>query len=155
MREETRAWPHRLVKTSAELPDTQRGGEDDVTKTSIIAAYAIVIFAGGARARQPSPQDSTARIEIRVDGLACPMCAYGLEKKLKALPETDSVSVDLDNGIVALKLKPGTSVRDSELIQTVNDAGFAVRRIERERRTPPRARSGASSSAAAGAAASP
>ncbi|MGN2393298.1 heavy-metal-associated domain-containing protein, partial [Pelomicrobium sp. G1] len=31
---------------------------------------------------------------LQVDGLACPFCAYGIEKKLRALDGVDKVKVD-------------------------------------------------------------
>ena len=37
---------------------------------------------------------------MRVDGLACPYCAYGIEKKLKAIDGVQKIDVNLDDGLV-------------------------------------------------------
>ncbi len=36
-----------------------------------------------------------AKYEIRADGLACPYCAYGIEKKFKAIKGVKNIDVDL------------------------------------------------------------
>lgn len=43
--------------------------------------------------------------EMRVDGLACPFCAYGIEKKLKAIDGVSDIKVDLDKGLVSVKYR--------------------------------------------------
>lgn len=75
----------------------------------------------------------SADIVLRVDGLACPFCAYGLEQKLKALDATDSVEVKLNEGEVFLFLKADKTVEDELLTKTVEEAGFVVRAIRRRR----------------------
>ena len=42
--------------------------------------------------------------EIRVDGLACPYCAYGIEKKLDQIDGVKFLDLDLEKGIVELPL---------------------------------------------------
>lgn len=76
-----------------------------------------------------------ADIIMRVDGLACPFCAHGLEKKLRALEATQEVEIKLNQGLVLLTLKPERSVTDEVLTQAVTDSGFVVRSIERREPT--------------------
>ena len=38
--------------------------------------------------------------QLRVDGLACPFCAYGIEKKLGALEGVQSVETNIKDGVV-------------------------------------------------------
>ncbi|MBI4539175.1 MAG: heavy-metal-associated domain-containing protein [Gemmatimonadetes bacterium] len=70
------------------------------------------------------------RVVLTVDGLACPFCAYGLEKKLEALEATGRIDIGLNAGNVYLELKRGKTVPDEELARIVKDAGFALRGIE-------------------------
>ena len=43
---------------------------------------------------------------MRVDGLACPYCAYGIERKLKKIEGVEQIDVDLDNG--CMRMVPGS-----------------------------------------------
>jgi len=71
---------------------------------------------------------------IRVDGLACPYCAYGVEKKLKAIDGVEAIDVDLDEGLVRVDVTEGTLLSEEQLIRLFQDAGFTYRGMEvRER----------------------
>ena len=67
------------------------------------------------------------RYELRVDGLACPFCAYGIEKKLNAIDGVDEVDIDLNHGLVTVYVIEGTSFNDSQMTELFNDAGFTYR----------------------------
>lgn len=69
-------------------------------------------------------------LTLRVDGLSCPFCAYGLEKKLKSLRSVESLDVKINTGVIHLKLKKNASVQESELRKKVNEAGFTLREIQ-------------------------
>lgn len=71
------------------------------------------------------------QIEMIVHGLSCPLCAYGLEKKLRTLEGLDSLSVDLQTGKVRLLVQDGSKATDGRLKGLVQDAGFQVVAIER------------------------
>ena len=47
-------------------------------------------------------------VTVTVDGLACPFCAYGLEKKLKQVEGVDSLKIDVDAGEAVMSIAPGT-----------------------------------------------
>ncbi len=68
-------------------------------------------------------------ITIAVDGLACPFCAYGLEKKLKKLEGVEALTVDMKEGQVQIKLKEGATVTEEQISEAVTDAGFTVTEI--------------------------
>lgn len=71
---------------------------------------------------------------LRVDGLACPFCAYGLEKKLTALPGVTSYDADLREGKVFVGLAPEASVDDEDLRRRVKESGFTLRGVTIEER---------------------
>ncbi len=73
---------------------------------------------------------------IRVDGLSCPFCSYGIEKKLKSLDGVTRVEVDMEKGVVTVRVAPDATVSDERLRQAVRDAGFTPREIVREERQP-------------------
>jgi len=63
---------------------------------------------------------------VQVDGLACPFCAYGLEKKLKALPGASKVHIDLDAGRASFDVS-GAVLMPDPVRDAVRDAGFTPR----------------------------
>lgn len=66
--------------------------------------------------------------DIQVDGLACPFCAYGLEKKLKKLPGAVNVRIELNTGWASFDVSSGVLL--PEPVQAaVRDAGFTPRDI--------------------------
>lgn len=70
-------------------------------------------------------------VQMQVDGLVCAFCAQGIEKKLRALPQTAEVYVNLEQHLVAVALKPDQDLADELLRQTLTEAGYTVRDISR------------------------
>jgi len=68
---------------------------------------------------------------IRVDGLSCPFCAYGLEKHLKKITGVEGIDINMKSGKAVVHLKPGTQVNDAALKEAVKKAGFTARGITR------------------------
>jgi copper chaperone CopZ len=75
--------------------------------------------------------DAPRSIEMKVDGLVCAFCAQGISKKLGKMEATQEVLVSLENGLVAVALRPGQDVADAELRSTLTEAGYTVKAIER------------------------
>lgn len=69
--------------------------------------------------------------EMRVDGLACPFCAYGIEKKLKAIDGTSDISVDLDKGIVSVNMAEGKELTEEQMKKLFHDSGFTYRSMKK------------------------
>ena len=76
------------------------------------------------------------KIIVRVDGLSCAFCAYGLEKKLKELKGVEKVEINLKEGKVSLTLKEGETLKDETVKKAVKDSGFTPRDINRGESTP-------------------
>lgn len=64
---------------------------------------------------------------MRVDGLACPYCAYGIEKKLNKIDGVESLDVDLNKGLVTVNVREGVELTEPQMVQLFNDAGFTYR----------------------------
>ena len=98
----------------------------------------ILVLRPGAAAQTASPAaPSPARskpvrgdVLVRVAGMACPFCAYGIEKHLKALPGVQSARVNLGEGTAVLELRPGQKVSDEEIRDAVQKAGFKASEIK-------------------------
>ena len=67
---------------------------------------------------------------IRVDGLACPYCAYGVEKKLKKISGLSNIKVDLKKGLVTVDAAEGTTLNEKQLKKLFKDAGFTYRSMK-------------------------
>jgi mercuric ion binding protein len=70
-------------------------------------------------------------IEMTVNGLVCAFCAQGIEKKLKKLPATADVLVNLEHRLVAVALKDGQDIPDADLRKALTDAGYTIKAISR------------------------
>jgi len=64
---------------------------------------------------------------VGVDGMACPFCAYGIEKKLKAVDGVESLDIRIKDGEVDVTVADDGTVTPSELQNAIEEAGFAIR----------------------------
>lgn len=69
--------------------------------------------------------------KLYVDGLACPFCAYGVEKQVGGLDNVKSVDVLIDEGIVSVTMDSGKTLDKAAAKRAVSDAGFTLRKFER------------------------
>ena len=67
---------------------------------------------------------------VAVDGLACPFCAYGVEKRLKKVGGVESVRVSFRDNEVTLSAKNNESIAVGEIPQAIQKAGFSPGAIE-------------------------
>ncbi len=68
-------------------------------------------------------------VSIKVDGLSCPFCAYGLEKKLKKIDGAKEVFIDLEAGEATFRIDREKKPTEEKLQKIVKDAGFVPRKI--------------------------
>ena len=80
-----------------------------------------------------SPLQAKEKIVVRVDGLSCAFCAYGLEKNLKELEDVEKVEINLKDGTASLTVKEGKFITDDMIRNTVKNSGFTPREIKREK----------------------
>jgi cation transport ATPase len=69
-------------------------------------------------------------IKAEVHGMVCAFCAQGIEKKMRSLPQTSDVYVDLRNKVVAVQLKEGQTLSHDAVRALIKDAGYDVPKIE-------------------------
>jgi cation transport ATPase len=73
---------------------------------------------------------ATETITAHVNGMVCAFCAQGIEKKAKALPQTEDVYVNLQQKIVAVQVKEGQHLATETIAALVKEAGYDVTQIE-------------------------
>lgn len=70
-------------------------------------------------------------IEMKVNGLVCAFCAQGIEKTFRKNPVVTDVVVSLSDRLVAVEVKAGADIPDSELRAALTDTGYDVKEIAR------------------------
>ncbi len=65
--------------------------------------------------------------KLKVDGLACPYCSYGIEKQLSGLAGVKSVRVSVGTGTVTVIMKDGATLSRAAAARAVANAGFTMR----------------------------
>lgn len=77
----------------------------------------------------PAAQAQILEVELKVKGLACPFCAYGLEQKLKKLSGAQAVEVFLDEDRARVQFDGPQSPAVDALPRLVHDAGFKLEEV--------------------------
>ena len=68
--------------------------------------------------------------KLYVDGLACPFCAYGVEKKVTGLKGVEKIDIDIDGGLVSVTMAGGATLDEATASEAVDQAGFSLRKFE-------------------------
>lgn len=68
--------------------------------------------------------------KLYIDGLACPFCAYGVEKKVGGLDGVERVDIDIDEGLVAVTMAEGSTLDEATAKRAIDEAGFTLRAFE-------------------------
>jgi periplasmic mercuric ion binding protein len=68
-------------------------------------------------------------LKVNVNGMVCAFCAQGIEKKVRALPQTEDVYVNLKQHVVAIALKEGQTISDETIKSLIKNAGYEVTAI--------------------------
>ncbi len=82
-----------------------------------------------AAAAQAPPELGMLEVTVQVDGLSCPFCAYGLEKKLRKVENVARIEIRVNEGRAVVTPESGTSLELDELEQAVRDGGFTPREV--------------------------
>ncbi len=62
--------------------------------------------------------------------MACPFCAYGVEKKVGGLAGVEKVEIEIDDGLVTVTLADGATLDETAAGRAVDEAGFTLRKFE-------------------------
>lgn len=66
---------------------------------------------------------------VKIDGLSCPFCAYGVEKKLKTLEGLKDIQIKMNEGEVLITFKAGVTIDVAAIQEAVVDSGFTAREV--------------------------
>ncbi len=87
----------------------------------------LVLVMGLSVAFVPESAAEVEGIELRVDGLSCPFCSLGLEKKLKRVKGVEGVQVHMKQGITEVQSNPKEAPDLAAIRKAVKEAGFTLR----------------------------
>ncbi len=89
----------------------------------------VLLLAGGIATAAPA-DGSTYRLEVA--GLACPFCAYGIEKRLNRIEGVERLETHIKEGAVVVAMKEGATLDEATAKRAVEEAGFTLNGFERE-----------------------
>jgi len=69
-------------------------------------------------------------LQLQVDGLSCPFCALGLDKRLKQRAGLEGIQVHLKQGVTEAALPRGHGIDVGKVRRAVQEAGFTLRGIK-------------------------
>jgi len=106
--------------------------------SALLAGVAMVVFATSAHAQTTTPAKAAeaagaaqaSAVKLSVNGMVCAFCAQGIEARLKKLPETADLYINLKQKVVAVQAKPGQTLAMDKLKAEVVEAGYEVTRAE-------------------------
>lgn len=87
---------------------------------------AIALLSDHANAQETTTRDYT----LKVDGLACPFCAYGIEKQLNKIEGIENIDIDIETGTITLTTTGGATIEEPTARKAVEAAGFTLRDFE-------------------------
>lgn len=93
-----------------------------IKKITVLMFLVLFGFVGAASA-------AVEKVMLRVDGLACPFCAYGLEKKVKKLPGYRALDIMINEGKVTVDWQKDKPLDIKRINEAVDKAGFTLRGV--------------------------
>jgi len=75
----------------------------------------------------------TDKFIVTVEGLGCPFCAYGLEKKFKELKITRDIKIDIETGLMTFVADATKNLSLETVENQVGKAGYTTKAIKIER----------------------
>lgn len=97
--------------------------------TAVILA-ALLISPSFLAAQTAGKNELKPKVTVQVDGLTCPFCAYGLEKRIKEIPAVQESIISLEDGIVELIPRAGQHIDIDEVKAAVIAGGFTPRGVQ-------------------------
>ncbi len=105
-----------------------------ISNTRVEKAYGIILAAIMIAVLSPTiatAGEAESIYTLKADGLACPFCAYGIEKQLSRIDGVESISTDIKSGTVIVTMQAGVVLDEAQARQAVENAGFTMRGFKR------------------------
>lgn len=93
----------------------------------------VISLVMGIMAFSANAQKAMDKFMVQVDGLGCPFCAYGLEKKFKEFKGIKNVKIDIETGDFSFRYPAEKALSMVDVVAQVEKAGYTpiTTKIER------------------------
>ncbi len=95
-----------------------------------VTRFPVVLTLAAALAWSTPAEAASHVYRLTVDGLACPFCAYGVEKNILGLKGVESLEIHMEGGFVTVVMEGGQALDETAAKKAVADAGFTLRSFE-------------------------
>jgi copper chaperone CopZ len=75
-------------------------------------------------------QQERVYIKAEIKGMACPYCAFGMEKKLKEISGVNNVEIELEEGLAYISTLKEQKPSKESIQDIILNAGFTVGKIQ-------------------------
>lgn len=89
---------------------------------TIVMALFAATFASPLHAQKKTKERDL--FEVQVDGLGCPFCAYGLEKKIKEFKKTKDIKIDMETGDFSFTSPSENALSLEDVEMKIEKAGY-------------------------------
>jgi len=86
----------------------------------------IAVLAFSLNSNNVNAQSDRDQIEVQVDGLGCPFCAYGLEKKFKEFKGIKDVKIEMETGLFNFTYPSEKEMTLEQVESQVDKAGYTA-----------------------------
>ncbi len=93
---------------------------------NIILIISALLFITLISPSELSAQNNRDQITVQVDGLGCPFCAYGLEKKFKEFKGIKDVKIEMETGIFTFSYPTEKAITLDMIEKQVDKAGYTA-----------------------------
>ena len=69
------------------------------------------------------------KFTVQVDGMGCPFCAYGLEKKFKEVEGISKMQIEIETGILRFEVPSNKGMTIAQAEERVNASGYTPRSV--------------------------
>lgn len=118
-----------------------------INKILILASF-ILLFATNSQAQNKASNYDD--FTVMVEGLGCPFCAYGLEKKFKELKGLKKPVIDMETGKFTFQYPTERKLSIAQVEQQVDAAGYTAVKVSINRADGSQEVSGATTTAVVG-----
>lgn len=95
-------------------------------KNTIAIIIALILSMGISTSLSAQKNKDKDFFEVRVDGLGCPFCAYGLEKKIKEFKGIKKIKIDMETGHLSFLYPADKALTLKDVEDKVDKAGYTA-----------------------------
>lgn len=93
---------------------------------SSLASIVVAFFLIATTSTTATAQSTKDQFEVKVDGLGCPFCAYGLEKKFKEFKGIKDVKIEMETGMMTFNYPTDKMLTMERVEKQVDEAGYTA-----------------------------